>query len=95
MRVRLNRRGSVIDITVQDVPAGVHVAQYLLGLTPHGLKDLAFVLAQDTAMASRCIAEHGEHTCSLAPEHTPDAGHICRACDYSWPVEQEAGHGTR
>jgi hypothetical protein len=80
--------GQLLDITAWQYPSGVHVGQYLLGLTEHDLRDLESVLAQRRAMSRRCTAEHGEHTCSLAPGHIPDAGHICRACTETWPVTE-------
>lgn len=93
MTTRLHPRGTVVDVTVHVHPPELNPVQYLIGLDEHDLRDLEFVLAQRRAMSRRCPDEHGEHTCSLAPGHIPDAGHICRACDFSWPV-QEASDGA-
>jgi hypothetical protein len=76
------------DVSVRLHPYGTEVTQYLLGLREDDLRDLEFALAQRRAMSKRCTATHGEHTCSLAPGHIDDPGHLCRACPEIWPVEE-------
>lgn len=89
-------RGSIVDGEYDLVLRRPwHKTWVVSSLSDHDLRDLEFVLAQRRAMARRCTAEHGEHTCSLAPGHIPDAGHVCRGCDFSWPVIQEAADGPQ
>jgi hypothetical protein len=92
VRVRILPRGGpasqLFDLETLHTPPELYAPQFLCGLTEHDLHDLEFVLAQRRAMSKRCTAEHSEHTCSLAPGHIPDAGHLCRACTETWPVTE-------
>lgn len=96
MKALVKQRGKRHDIIVRQHPYDANIDQYLLGLSEHDLRVLEFVLAQRRAMSRRCTAGHGEHTCSLAPDHISDPGHVCRACDFIWPVQEpEAADGTQ
>jgi len=88
--VNVEVRDSIVDGEHDLVLARPwHQPWVLSSLSEHDLRDLEFTLAQRRAMARRCPATSGEHTCSLAPGHIPDAGHLCRACTGTWPVETE------
>lgn len=50
-------------------------------LTEHDLGDIAFALAQRTAMSRRCTATRGEHTCALAPGHDEPGSNLLRLQD--------------
>lgn len=86
MDVDVSERGGLLDITIAP-PAIVRPfqRQFFLGLSEHDLRDLVFVLEQRRAMGKTCPEKNGEHTCSMAPGHGPDPGHVCRACDLIWP----------
>jgi hypothetical protein len=91
VRVALHERGELTDVSIRLHPYGTEVTQYLLGLNEHDVRDLEFELARRRAMAKRCTSVRGEHTCSLAPGHLDDPGHLCRACTETWPVVPEEG----
>jgi hypothetical protein len=64
-----------------------HPALYRISVDEHGLREIEFDLAQRRAMSSRCEAEDGRHRCAMAP-HNDLTGHLCRGCDYRWPVRR-------
>jgi hypothetical protein len=65
----------------------------LVKLTTHDLNDIEFVLAQCKAMARRCTAAEGEHTCALAPGHDDHGLGLLRLADTAegWRTVPAAG----
>jgi hypothetical protein len=74
-------RGSIVDGEHDLVLARPWHPPWVLGcLSEHDLRDLEFALAQRRAVSRRCTHTWGEHTCSMAPGHGGEPGHMCRAC---------------
>jgi hypothetical protein len=76
----IERDGERVTLELHDPPA-----LYRISTDEHGLRVIEFDLAQRRAMSRRCEAEDGRHRCSMAP-HNDLLKHLCRGCDYLWPV---------
>jgi hypothetical protein len=87
MRVLVTTCDSLLDLDLTSGQGNIR-HWFVHGLREHDLRDLEFALAQRRAMSKRCSTEDGEHTCGNAPDDG-HLRHLCRACTYEWPREQE------